>query len=196
MTEIYETNPMPDVLAVKCPKCGGPAEFEFATIVQISERKDIPYFQDSKHFDYHKFRDSSGQNWHGAVYFPAVHGSLEAIKDLPEEYDPKAWAHSKFWRSKHITDWGSLRCSKCSHGSRHHLDWPDDAWYIITHKGQPLWAFNRDSAVEVRDFIASTDRQLNDYEWSKLLLKIPTTFKTKNNRDDIVKKLNKLLASN
>ena len=196
MTEVYDLNPMPHVVTVRCPACDGMASFEFAEIVTIERREDIPFFDQSSQFEYRKFQDpGTGHYWHAAIYQAGLHGPAAGIRDLPAGYKPEQWAHSPFLRRADQTDRGAIHCPACGHRKAHVLDWPADAWYLISHRGQVLWAFNRDSVVQIRDFIASETREVKDHGWQHLLRKIPTLFKTRNNRDSVVKKLNKLLRA-
>lgn len=196
MTGLYEWNPMPYKVAIKCPRCGSYALFEFAEIVQIKLKKDIEHFQLSDQFDYHFFQDRSGQRWHAAVFYPGLHGgSTKSISSLPEGYAPELWNHSRYLTEHHDIPWGSFICTSCNKQSKHVLQWPEDAFYLVSHKGQSLWAFDRESAVELRDFIQSTSRNENDFRWERFLRHVPTVFKHQKNRDRIVKQIDKLLAS-
>jgi len=56
MTAPYEWNSMPHVLDIRCPACGRQATFEFAEIVKIAEKKDVPFFQNHRLFEYRFFR--------------------------------------------------------------------------------------------------------------------------------------------
>ncbi len=185
---------MPHKVDVKCPSCGEYALFEFAEVVKISLKKDISFFEASDLFEYRKFKDSCGHIWHGAVYYAGLHGrSTQAIRDLPQGYEPENWGHSKYLMRNHGTDLGSVTCNQCHLRTPYILDWPHDAFFKISVKGQELWAFNRESAVDLRDYIESTERKTDQYRWSRFLLHIPTTFKKQNVRDSVVKKLTKAL---
>ena len=195
MSEAYDWNPMPHKVDIKCPKCNGHAIFEFAEIVKIEEKKDVPFFESSDTFDYHMFNDSCGHKWHGAIYYPLLHGSsTKAISSLPEGYEPENWCHSKYLMRNHGLDLGAFSCTACHARQKHMLTWPNDAYYSVTYKGQQLWAFNRESSVDLRDFIESSDRKTGNYKWASFLLHIPTVFKKQNARDNIVKQINKQLA--
>ena len=51
MTGNYVWNPMPHIVDVRCPECGGYAEFEFAEMVRIKLKKDVEFFKKSKLFE-------------------------------------------------------------------------------------------------------------------------------------------------
>lgn len=195
MTGTYDWNPMPHQVDIKCPSCGEHALFEFAEVVKISLKKDVPFFEESDLFEYYQFKDSCGHKWHGAAYYANLHGGCtQAIRELPEGYKPEDWNHSKYLTRSHSIDLGAISCSHCQTRQPYILQWPDDAFYSISIKGKSLWAFNRESAVELRDYIASSERKTNNYRWASFLLHIPTTFKKQNVRDNVVKKINKVLA--
>ena len=97
-----------------CPSCDEYAVFEFAEIVKISLKKDVPFFEESVLFEYQMFKDSCGHKWHGAIYYANLHGgSTEAIRNLPEGYKPENWNHSKYLYRNHGSDLGAVSCRKC-----------------------------------------------------------------------------------
>lgn len=194
MSKIYEWNSMSHQLNINCPICQGLATFESAEVVRIKLKKDVPFFQSSKQFDYEMFKDSCGHRWHGAIYFANLHGgSTSAIRDLPEGYDPCNWNHSQYFISCFDCKQGAFICSICNARKKHVLSWPNDAYFSLGYKNQQLWAFNRESTVELRDYIQSKSRNYRAYKWSNFLFHIPAIFKKHNARNTVVKKLNRLL---
>ena len=191
----YRHNPLPHVLAVTCPGCGGCARFEFATIVAIRLKKDTPFFEASAHFDYQLCIGRGGHRWHGAIFYAGLHGGTQCIDGLPEGYKASDWEHSKHLIRAEGLDEGALTCPACSRRNKHTLDWPEDAYFTLEYKGASLWAFHREAAQELRDFIASPDRHTRGYVWQAFLRKVPTTFKTKKARATVLKRLDRLLAS-
>ncbi|WP_325894996.1 hypothetical protein [Grimontia sp. NTOU-MAR1] len=195
MTGTYDWNPMPHKVEIKCPACGGHCIFEFADVVKISLKKDVPFFKQSDIFEYSIFKDGCGHKWHGAIYFANLHGgSINAITDLPDGYSPENWSHSKYLTRNHGLDLGAFSCSHCQTRKPYILQWPQDAYYSFSYKGEVLWAFNRESAVDLRDYIASNERKTEKFKWASFLLHIPTIFKKQNARDNIVKQINKAVA--
>ncbi len=194
MTGIYDWNPMPHKVDVKCPCCVSKAAFEFAEVVRISKKEDVPFFQASEQFEYRRFQDSCGHFWHGALYFAGLHGSpSRALLSLPEGYSPTNWQHSKYLYRSHGTDLGAVSCPRCGKRSKHQLRWPADAYYSITYKGDELWAFNRESAIELIDYIGGNSRNVSKYRWSNFLLHIPSIFKSHKARAEVTKRLGRLL---
>ena len=87
-----------------------------------------------------------------------------------------------------------MRCEPCGARGKHRLKWPDDAYYLIAHRGHVLWAFNRESAMELQHYLLFTKRDVSRYLWAAFLLRIPTIFKTHKAREAIAKQLQRLLA--
>jgi hypothetical protein len=196
MTGTYEWNPMPHVVEIRCPECSAGAFFEFAEVVRIALKKDVEFFKNSKLFDYKFLPDSVGGHWHAAFYFPRLHGcSTDAIRDLPAGYSPSDWSHSQYLYRSHGSDFGTAHCTSCGLRRRHVLDWPSEARYQVEFRGSVLWAFDRESATEIRDFVASADRNRATFRWQRLLLHIPKEFLVAKARDELVKRLDKCLAS-
>jgi hypothetical protein len=194
VTELYDWNPMPHRLDVTCPACGKRAVFEFAEIVRIRP-KDREYFKTSKLFDCRVFQDSCGHNWRGAVYYAGLHGGSSAeLRHLPDGYKSEYWAHSPYLYRSHGLDIGAVRCNNCGVRRKHDLAWSDDAYFKVDYKGQRLWAFDRESAAELRDYIASPDRGLRHRTWKAFLRHVPTLFKERGTRQTVLKRLDRLLA--
>lgn len=185
---------MPHQVDVKCPGCGGHAAFEFAEVVRIGKKDDVPLFLDSDQFEYRQFQDSCGHYWHAALYFAGLHGSPErALSELPEGYQASDWQHSRFYSRSHGLDLGSVSCGHCARRAVHQLRWPQDAHYVVAYKGKELWAFNRDSALELRDYLASGSRDLARYRWRAFLLHVPSLFKSRKARGELCKRFDRLL---
>lgn len=195
MTGTYEWNPTPHRLDVACPTCQSSAEFEFAEVVRINLKTDVEFFQTCSSFEYQQFQDSCGHYWHGAVFFEGLHGCpRKAIHELPPGYSAKDWEHSRYLRSNRSYGLGSIRCAQCGLRGTHWLDWPDDAYYSIAYRGQVLWAFHRESALELQHYLLSTKRDVSHYRWASFLLHVPTIFKTHKARAAVAKQLQRLLA--
>lgn len=195
MTGKYDWSPMPHKVDIKCPSCGKYCVFEFAEVVRIELKQDVPFFEQSDVFEYSMFSDSCGHKWHGAIYFSNLHGgSTNAITNLPLGYTPQDWDHSKYLTRSKGTDLGAYTCSYCHSRKPYTLQWPHDAYFSINYKSEVLWAFNRESAIELRDYIASNERKIEKFKWAKFLLHVPTVFKKHNARDNIVKQINNMLV--
>ena len=196
MTVAYEFNPMPYVVAVRCPGCGGEASFEFAEIVEIKSRNDIEYFETSKSFEYAKVQAAHGQHINAAIYFHGLRSStMDAVDDLPEDYKASDWHHSASHGSPRSIDLGTVVCTACGTRRKHTLNWPQEAYYQIEHRGDVLWAFDRECTSELLAFITSDDRKRDDYRYRLFLMKVPGVFLGKKVRGAISKKLQGLFSS-
>jgi hypothetical protein len=195
MTGTYEWNPMPHRVDIRCPACRCCAEFEFAEVVRINLKTDVEFFQASDAFEYQQFQDSCGHFWHGAVYFEGLHGSPgKVIHELPLGYSPQDWDHSRYLRSSRDAGVGSVRCQRCGKRGKYTLNWPNNAYYSIAYRNHVLWAFHRESALELHQYLLSAKRDVSQYCWSSFLLHLPTVFKTRKARDAVAKQLLRLLA--
>lgn len=194
MTRAYEWNPMPHCVAVRCPECLAQATFEFAEIVQI-KKADVPFFERSKQFDYRFVESDSGQRWHAAIYYSGLHGhGTDPIRDLPEGYAPSQWDHPRYLvRTASNMNLGSVRC-QCGIRRKHQLIWPRDAYFQLDDHGATLWAFDRDSALSLRSFIASAERDPKAHRWAGMLMKVPKQFLVRHHSDAILTKLDRLLS--
>lgn len=194
MTEAYDWTPMPHRLDIKCPACGHLARFEFAQERLIELKKDIPFFQNGDFFEYRRFQGWGGQYQHSARYYPGLHGSSAlAAEALPEGYQASDWATPKYLYRCTGSDMGSVRCEHCRLRRKHPLRWPDDAYFAIAYKGHVLWAFCRESAYELNQYLSSKFRDRAHYRWRAFLLHIPTVFKTTKAREAVCKQLERLL---
>lgn len=191
----YEYIYMPHVLAVTCPGCAKEAFFEFPARVKIRLRKDIPYFESSKYFEYRKTSDHDGTNINLAFYFHKLHGhSFPQISDLPEGYEMSDWSRSNYGYRQYGNDEGTIFCIGCGLRRKHTLSWPQDAYFQITYKGKVLWSYDRRHTAELLDYIASKDRERADYKYRAFLLTVPSYFQTKAARHEIVKRLSAKLS--
>jgi hypothetical protein len=194
MTGVYESKPIPHCLDIICPGCRHRAQFEFAETITIKLKADIAFFQNSSVFAYQRFRNHEGRTWHGAVYFQGLHGDpRKTLHDLPPGYTAQDWEHPKY--GCHRAHWpiGSYTCSHCHARAVHRLNWPQDAYFSVSYRNHVLWAFHRESAIALTDYLASTQRSVWGYGWVTFLQHVPTVFKVRKAREAVVKQMGKLL---
>lgn len=195
MTRPYEWKPIPHQLDVVCPACRQHAEFEFAEVVRINLKSDVAFFQNSKVLEYHQFQDSCGHVWHAAVYFQGLHGRPhQAIHDLPDGYSARDWEHSRYLSNR--KDWpvGSIRCTHCQLRRRHQLSWPGDAYFSVAYRHHVLWAFHRESAVALLEYLLASERNVWRFGWGNYLMHVPTVFKVRKAKEAVGRQLGKLLG--
>ena len=148
MTGLYEYWSLPDKLSIKCPSCQHKANFEFARFAKIQLKKDIDYFQQHPDFEYQRFQDSCGGYWNAAFYYPNLSVDLQQIRDLPETYDVQKWSAPYSSMNK-----GGVVCESCDCRQKHELNWPNDAYYVAMYRQQVLWAFHREAAIDLYDYL-------------------------------------------
>lgn len=186
---------MPYVLDIRCPKCQGRASFEFAVVRRIGKRRDIEFFRESPLFEYQTFQDSCGHKWHAAIFIARLHGGSTAmLKNLPNGYAAEDWENSKYRSERFGFMLGGYACHSCHVVLRHELEWPHDAFYQVDYRGDTLWAFHRESAVSLLEYLSATQRDASRHSWSSMLMKVPKQFQVASAREPLVKKLGAMLA--
>lgn len=195
MTGVYDWFLMPHVLDVRCPRCRACARFEHVEVVRIARKSDLVWFRDSSFFEVRFFRRRHvGESHWGAIYFAGLHGpAATTIRDLPEGYEAAQWGHRRTWERTHALDVGSLTCA-CGAREKHTLAWPSDAWFQIEHRREVLWAFHREHAAALREYVAGTDRTPRRSRYGALMRRVPSTFLEAKARESVVRKLDRLLS--
>lgn len=85
------------------------------------------------------------------MFFPGLRSrSADAASPLPEGYSGSDWEHGRYLYRSHGLDLGVIVCSSCGARRKHCLDWPNEAFYQVQHRGSRLWAFHRESAIDPR----------------------------------------------
>ncbi|MBW3625566.1 MAG: hypothetical protein KY468_19400 [Armatimonadetes bacterium] len=166
MTESNKYNPVPHRISVRCPDCRAESAFEF-------EQGVYPASADA--------------------YAPST-DSVDSFseRDL-QEYrvsDNKVLPRDHFRRK------GNITCSECGKVGRHHLIWPDDAFYQCDVRGHTLWAWTRRHVTVLKAYIESREREVDahlPYGFSNFILHVPKFFLLAKNRELAVKKLSNLL---
>lgn len=91
---------------------------------------------------------------------------------------------------------GVALCSRCHAQYAYDVSWPDDAYYRWDIRGHILWAFNREHARVLLEFIGSKERDPARFPgYEKSLTKLPSEFITAKVRDDIVKAISRTLGN-
>lgn len=193
MTGPYEWNPMPEKLALRCPKCAKQAMFSFALVLPI-QRKDIGYFKTSSHFDYTRTRDTMGREFNAALFYKGLScRDIETIDDLPENYSAQNFLSTNALDGTSRGETGVVYCSACLLHQRHKLNWPEEAYFQVEYKRQILWAFDQTSAKELLRFITADDRDFKKFQYRHFLMKVPSHFLKRKARETVTRKLEKLL---
>ena len=195
-TTYYPTMYKPSEISIICPKCEAHAQFNFS-ICRTADKVDRPYFDKSKNFDTEYVKIRKGQ-WNYRVWYnPGLGTPLENLKDLPVSYKP---IYSYQRGAANAENRGVATCINCGLRRRHKLTWPNDAYFNTEYKGNILWAYNREMAMILLEYLNSPDRKKHKFykrgtqgSWS-WLRNLPKVFQTKKATPHVVKKLEKLLS--
>ena len=192
-TTYYPPMHRPEVVSIKCPNCGRHANFR-SSLLRTADHVDRPYFEKSKNFEAEYVKTRVGQWKYNIWYDPGLGKPLEQINDLPPSFR-KQYPHCSKPEER-----GTVFCSSCGLRRTHRLNWPDGAYFQIEHKGKILWAYNREMANKILEFLKSPNRKKHSFyrkgpvgSWS-WLRNLPTVFQTKKVTPQVVKKLEKLLG--
>lgn len=194
MTGFYEFFGKVDDIDVSCPVCRHQAHFTYAHILRLAKKADANVFSDAG-FVVQDFNLRQGHKWPGVVIFPAQLG-LHWRRYLPEDYQCAGtilhWADTACTDG---TDLGWIVCPHCQLSGKHLLDWPNDAFFIISLKGQSLWAYRRSMFEIIRDYLAAPHRDTRLEHEHVILRHLPTIFKLAKNRRTVIRKMNQCLAA-
>ena len=89
-----------------------------------------------------------------------------------------------------------ISCLNCGFHKSQSINWPNDAYWKCTIKGQVLWCWSRDHVNDVLEYLTSNQRNAFKYKNTISLLHIPKHFKQAKNRSAAIKSLNVLLRKN
>ncbi len=204
----FKYNAVPAELAVRCGGCGACAQFQFAAIALIKTVADREYFKADRAFECVKITADNGQMRAVAIYYFGLGQRLPDADELPVGYTPDLWRARAPAGHRIDKASGSLACFHCHVRKKHTLSWPSDAYFQITYKSQMLWAYDRGSAVKLRDYLASDARvktQIKVRErggrtethrvTDSFLSRIPEVFQTQTARKPVVKKLTEIIEA-
>ena len=114
-------------------------------------------------------------------------GSKQIVKEKNNHGQPS----TKIFTDKRR---GKLSCLACVLVKQHVIEWPRDAYFSFSVRNKVLWAWNRQHAIDIRDYLSSTDRVEKNYNHAESLYLIPEVFKTAKNRSKCVEAINKSLG--
>jgi len=84
--------------------------------------------------------------------------------------------------------------SPCHYAAHHHLNWPGEACFSVLYKGQMPWAFNRESALALHDYLGSAERNPGGSPWRSFLRHIPGPFKSRKARQPLTRLIKRSLT--
>lgn len=86
---------------------------------------------------------------------------------------------------------GVVECLVCHARFVHDLRWPDEAWWQWPIRGRLLWAWDRDHALQIRDYVSATHRPARGLHGP--LGRIPSEFLAAKVRESVVKAIDRSL---
>ncbi len=89
---------------------------------------------------------------------------------------------------------GSLSCLSCGLVRTERIQWPVDAFYQGDVKGNLICAWDKYHAIALRDYVFSTERDIQNHRYSRALYHLPEFFKRSKNRTACVKTLEKMIS--
>jgi hypothetical protein len=133
---------------IRCPRCQSRALFDEPFAFYHSKRgKPVAYFWDPeapspwslKEVDLSNFQVKTWGGWFVVERYPSI---------LPWQPEPSGYCHGT----------GIVKCTGCRAVFIHTLCWPDDAFYRWIIRGATFWAWSRDHAEILLQFLRGADR--------------------------------------
>lgn len=183
MTRLYHLSSVPSRVEIRCPRCDAPAVFRFAACLGfVDSKKRRAEIEEHPAYDLELVVGWGNNHRRYAIYYPELDR---------ERVSPFTQGRSGLRR---FGDRGTCRCATCGYRQRHLLKWPDEAVFSCWVRGKHLWAWNREHAQSLREFVGSTNRSYRGRQHRLFLMRIPTHFLKAKRRGEVVKKLDRLLA--
>jgi hypothetical protein len=89
------------------------------------------------------------------------------------------------------------KCTNCHEIAIREVTWPEDAYFQWDIRGHTLWAWNREHAQVLLDFLGSKERDESKYGWyAKGLSKLPGELISSKVRGLVVKRIKETLNGN
>ncbi len=171
---------MEPIKEIYCPRCKGLARFEqpYEFIGGPTPKANSPLWKLPRH--------GGVGGWFVREKFPSL---------IPWKGSEEYVRHAGFLPGDPLL--GVVLCSKCGDARIHELRWPQDAFWQWEVRGGILWAYSKEYALVLRDFISRTHRDPVDFgvEYQGFLRTVPSVFLRASLREKIVKKIDDSLAS-
>ncbi|MDQ5824420.1 MAG: hypothetical protein M3441_09475 [Chloroflexota bacterium] len=166
MRKISYMGDIPGPLNIRCPRCGGRAEYDLSFDLYTAAKGQPPGEERPLH---------RWGGWLVAERYPSIKpwdGAAEGISESD----------------------GVVKCSACHLVAGHTLRWPHDAFYQWQIRGNTLWAFNLEHARVLGEFLSGKDRDVTCFpQYARNLMKIPGELLSAKVRDDVAKEINATL---
>ena len=166
MRKISYMGDIPGPLNIRCPRCGGKAEYDLPFDLYTAAKGAPPGEERTLH---------QWGGWLVAERYPSV---------KPWDDAPEGISESD----------GVVKCSACHLVAQHTLRWPHDAYYQWQIRGNTLWAFNLEHARVLGEFLGGKERDVTRYpQYARNLMKIPGDLLSARVREDVTKEVNATL---
>ena len=86
---------------------------------------------------------------------------------------------------------GVVECQTCQAPFVHLLNWPQDAWWQWSVRGRLLWAWDRDHARRIVEYVRATDRPRRGVYGD--IANLPAYFLAAKQRDTVIKLIERTL---
>jgi hypothetical protein len=191
--------PAPHIISIKCPSCESHATFQKSVGIANPKKIDREYFDKSKHFSAF-YTKHHGRFQYNVWYDTGLGKNIDNVSDLPDGYTASDFKPSRYsWPLRKFSR-GVIACNHCTLRRRANINWPEQAYFSVEYKNKKLWAFNREMAQAILEYLKDPSRKKfsqssknqTAYGW---LNNLPTVFQTKKATPQVIKKLEKLLAS-
>jgi hypothetical protein len=193
MTGPYEWNPPPERIAIRCPSCDREAAFEFGELAYVDDREAREKLAKNPACDMFVATGWANNKRTVAVHYPLL-DPLRTVELRGQSLRVGTWPDYSASGRFGPQNLGAILCPACGRRARHTLRWPEDAYYACTIKDQRLWAWTREQCFILKDYIASGDRDRHGRGAFPFLLHVPAVFLKAKVRDQVVKKLGRLLT--
>ena len=90
---------------------------------------------------------------------------------------------------------GKISCLGCGLVKEGEIKWPNDAYFKVDVRGSILWAWTKEHAIEIRDYLDARIRENRSEAYLTYLCHIPTHFKRRGNRSYAVNGLNAVIRN-
>lgn len=120
----------------------------------------------------------------------------QCVFSIKNQIVNKSYRNGQSAMSLYTNRWaGRISCLSCGLVQDSEITWPNDAYFKVDVRGHILWAWSKNHAVEIRDYLNSKIRINRGPAYFASLCKIPTHFKRRGNRHAAVCGLGKLIRN-
>jgi hypothetical protein len=190
----------PDTFSIRCPRCGKEARFSLPfKFFRLPDGRKLEDLEEPSGHIRHSYTPG---------FQPGTDGEALADYENIVRIAPNSYVEVRFpdlfpWKGKATypirNTNGVCSCLNCGYRSRHELKWPNDAYYRVEYRSKVLWGWTRADMLTLKRFIESGNRDeviKKAYPGANVLLwRLPAVFLLAKNREDLLKRIEKLLEN-